>query len=245
MEKLTITRCAVSNGKVSTLSGDENKFELMLNPSQYKHGHSISYSGAGKKNGERPKDAAHGKIGTETRFGATNAEKISFEVVIDGTGVVPATKSTASHPDVNTQLKQLKQVAYIYDGDEHEPPVVRLSWGALKLSGVNDSSNYFYGRLTSLDVQCTLFKPSGEPLRARVSLGFVSFMTMVEAERRANASSPDLSHVVVVRAGDTLPLLCQRIYKDSRQHLFVARENRLSNFRDLKPGTVLRFPPLA
>jgi nucleoid-associated protein YgaU len=244
MNKLTITRCDVDNGKVTARKNKEDAFELMLNPAQYKHGHSISYSGSDKKKGEAAGNAAHGKTGTETRFAATNAEKLSFEFVIDGTGVVRRPGTEKTYPDVNAQINQFKQVAYLYEGEEHEPPVVRLSWGALDLSGINDSGKFFYGRLESLDIQYTLFKPSGEPLRARVSAGFVSFMTLMEAEQRANKSSPDLSHLVEVRAGDTLPLLCQRIYKDSRQHLVVARANRLSNFRDLKPGTVLRFPRL-
>lgn len=241
--KLTITRCKVDDGKVTELSGDENTFELMLNPAQLKHGHSISYSGGGESKGKQSKTAL-GQTGVETRFKGVNAETVSFEAVIDATGVVNLPIPGVGSPDVNTQLKNLKKVVYLYVGKEHEPPVVRLSWGNLDLSGVNDTAEYFYGRLTSFDVTYTLFKPAGEPLRARVSMGFTSFMTLEEAKLRANESSPDLSHLVEVRAGDTLPLLCQQIYKDSRQHLVVARANRLSNFRDLKPGTVLRFPPL-
>lgn len=243
--KLTITRCKVDGGNVVKLSGDEPKFELMLNPAQVKHGHSISYAGAEDSNckSKRSKPPL-GQTGVETRFKDVNPETVSFEAVIDGTGVVNLPIPGVGSPDVNTQLKSLKDVVYVYVGKEHEPPVVCLSWGNLKLSGVNRTAEYFYGRLTSFEVAYTLFKPSGEPLRARVNMSFVSFMTLEEAQLRASKSSPDLSHLVEVRAGDTLPLLCQQIYKDSRRHLVVARANRLSNFRDLKPGTVLRFPPL-
>ena len=69
-------------------------------------------------------------------------------------------------------------------------------------------------------------------------------MTRVEAALRANRSSPDLSHMVQVRDGDTLPLLCHRIYNDCGRYLEVAKENKLANFRSLRPGTWLRFPPL-
>ena len=241
--KLTITRCKVEDGKASKLSGDDNEFELMLNPAEYKHAHSISYAGDNKDKSKASKTAL-GQTGVETRFKGVNAETVSFDAVIDGTGVVNLPTPGVGSADVKTQLKNLKKIVYIYDGDEHEPPVVCLSWGGMGLSGVNESGMFFYGRLSSFDINYTLFKPSGEPLRAKVSMSFVSFMTLEEAERRANSSSPDLSHLVEVRAGDTLPLLCQRIYKDSRQHLVVARANQLSNFRDLRPGTVLRFPPL-
>jgi len=49
---------------------------------------------------------------------------------------------------------------------------------------------------------------------------------------------------VVVKDGDTLPLLCHRIYGDSGYYADVARFNGLSSFRRLKPGLALHFPPL-
>jgi LysM repeat protein len=69
-------------------------------------------------------------------------------------------------------------------------------------------------------------------------------MSPQEEALRANRSSPDLSHKVMVKAGDTLPLLCYRIYRDSSWYRDVARINNLDDFRDLKPGTRLVFPPL-
>jgi nucleoid-associated protein YgaU len=57
-------------------------------------------------------------------------------------------------------------------------------------------------------------------------------------------SSPDLSHLVTVKAGDTLPLLCCNIYGSSVYYLEVARVNGLAHFRDLAPGMQLLFPPL-
>jgi nucleoid-associated protein YgaU len=59
-----------------------------------------------------------------------------------------------------------------------------------------------------------------------------------------NKSSPDLTHVRVVKAGDTLPLLTKAIYGSSRDYLRVAEHNGLDNFRDLTPGRRLVFPPL-
>jgi len=48
-----------------------------------------------------------------------------------------------------------------------------------------------------------------------------------------------------VRDGDTLPLLCHRIYGDPGYYLDVARHNQLTDFRQLRPGAKLHFPPLA
>jgi nucleoid-associated protein YgaU len=78
-----------------------------------------------------------------------------------------------------------------------------------------------------------------------VKLSFTNAMSPQEEALRANRSSPDLSHDVVVVEGDTLPLLCYRIYRDSSYYPEVAQVNGLSNFRRLKPGMRLFFPPLA
>ena len=106
------------------------------------------------------------------------------------------------------------------------------------------STLIFFGRLESMATQYTLFKPSGDPLRAKVDLGFTGFMSTKEAELVSNRSSPDLSHRIEVRQGDTLPLLCSRIYGDPLYYLDVARFNGLSDFRRLTPGAKLHFPPL-
>ena len=56
--------------------------------------------------------------------------------------------------------------------------------------------------------------------------------------------SPDLTHIRTVQSGDTLPLLAKAMYGSSRYYLVVAEANGLDDFRNLKPGTKLFFPPL-
>jgi hypothetical protein len=55
---------------------------------------------------------------------------------------------------------------------------------------------------------------------------------------------PDLTHIRKVKQGDTLPLMCYSIYGDPKYYLQVAEVNGLANFRQLKPGSDLFFPPL-
>jgi nucleoid-associated protein YgaU len=66
----------------------------------------------------------------------------------------------------------------------------------------------------------------------------------MEEALRAQRSSPDMTHTVRVKAGDTLPLLCQRIYRDASKYLEIARLNDLDGFRALAPGSELQFPPM-
>lgn len=209
-----------SAGKASFDNGAA--FKVMMNPSGYTHTYSIDYN----------EKSALGQPAPNPRFNAMGQGSIKFkDLVIDGTGVVPL---SLLGDDVETQITKLNQVVYSYDGDSHEPRVVRLLWGSLS----------FVGRLKNMTVDYTLFKPNGKPLRAKVGLEFASFKTIAEAKKEANQTSPDLTHLVEVKSGDTLPLMCHRIYKNSAYYVEVARINGLVSFRDLKPGMRLRFPPL-
>lgn len=218
-DKLKITVCNVENGIVSIDSSKE--FEFILNPSVYEHAFEIGYS----------QKVVNGQSASNTKFSATKPETLKISTLIDCSGVIGG---EAGSKDLKTQLKELTDIVYRYEGDKHEPNHVRVLWG----------SQIFFGRLETISVDKTLFKANGEPLRAKLQLQFKQFMTNEEEALRANRSSPDLSHLVEVKAGDTLPLLCYRIYKDSSYYLEVARYNNITEFRDLEPGSKLHFPPL-
>ncbi len=219
-EKLSIATCKVDDNGNITVEKD-NSFEFTLNPSEYDHSYAIEYN----------KKEAVGQSGSDIKFSGVKPEKLKFSALVDGTG---ALGPDGGIDDVNTQLKNLRDIVYKYDGDKHEPSHVRVLWG----------SQIFFGRLDSMAVDSTLFKPSGEPLRSKVRLEFTSFMSKEEEAQRANRSSPDMSHLIEFRAGDTLPLLCYRVYRDSSYYLEVARFNDITDFRDIEPGRKLHFPPL-
>jgi LysM repeat protein len=89
-----------------------------------------------------------------------------------------------------------------------------------------------------------MFSPDGKPLRAKLSTSFIGFMKPKD-QNAASRQSPDLTHIITVKSGDTLPLLCQKMYGDSSLYLQIAQTNGLVNFRYLIPGTELLFPPIA
>ncbi|GGI52866.1 CIS tube protein [Oxalicibacterium solurbis] len=221
-KKLTISACTVDEAGNIAVDNSQTAFEVLINPSSYKHQRAIEYN----------KKKTIGQAGATPRFNGMCPEKVTLQdIILDGTGVV----SLIGMSDVKTMVDKLMTVIYKYVGKSHEPNYVRLLWGSL----------IFFCRAESIGVDYTLFKPSGAPLRAKVQITFVGWMSEQEAMLKANPSSPDLTHLVEVKAGDTLPLLCYRIYKDSGYYPQVARLNGITNFRDLRPGTVLRFPPLA
>jgi phage tail protein X len=220
---LTITRVNIDPaGKVEIVRNVS--FTAMLNPQDLTHSRSISYD-------ERP---TLGQVGSPLRFRAVGPDTVGFSLLFDGTGVVKPVSAAAEVKQVIEYVAELNRVVFLYDGAKHEPGHVRVLWGTLILCG----------RLQSMSTQYTLFKPSGEPLRAKVALQFKGFISQKQESLMANRSSPDLSHVVEVHQGDTLPLLCHRIYGDASYYPEVARVNGLAQFRSLEPGRKLHFPPL-
>jgi hypothetical protein len=225
VDRLKITKCLVQDD--GTIDIQSQSFSSTINPEKYSHKYRIRYSGG------KPTDPAPIGLPSKTpRYSGTDPETLSFDLILDGTGVVPET----SGKTVSGQMNDLKEIAYTYNGKIHEPNVVLITWG----SGLTS----FFGRLTSLNTEYTLFRATGEALRAKVSLSFTGYDTPIEGALEANKSSPDMTHIVIVRAGDTLPLLCQRIYRDPSRYLKVARDNGLDGFRELVPGMELTFKPI-
>ncbi len=221
-EKLKISPCQVDEAGNITVDDSLDYFEALINPHTYTHKLEISYNT--KK--------TLGEYGGAPKFSAIKPETLTLPaLVLDGTGVV----ASDTLEEVQDLIDRMLGVIYAYNGDNHEPNHVRVLWGNL----------IFFGRVNSVNIEYTLFRPDGTPLRAKVTLAMIGYMSREESTLRANRSSPDLSHIVEVKAGDTLPLLCNRIYKNSAYYMEVARINNLTNFRSLAPGTKLRFPPLS
>jgi hypothetical protein len=223
MERLTMKRYTIGkDGKIDV--DDSLSFTVMLNPADLKRSCSISYS----------QSKALGSLKQEPKFSSVGKETLSFSIVVDGTGAVPGPPNTTAR-DVATQLRQLNDVVYRDVEAKKEISRVYLLWGALS----------FHGRLETMSTNYTLFTPGGIALRAKVDLSFAGATSAKEAELVAERSTQDTSTLVEVAQGDSLPLLCQKIYGDSSYYLEVARFNNLTNARGpLKPGSILMFPPL-
>lgn len=194
-------------------------YTVFLNPESFSHNVEVSYS----------KTDTPGQSGITSKFNAVSDEKVGFDLMFDGTGAV-----VGKVIDVDTEITKLRDVVLKYQGKLHSPYYLQLSWGTL----------LFNCHLTKFDVSYTLFKPDGSPLRAKVSMAFLGFTDNETKAKRADRQSSDLTHYYRVQAGDSLPLLCHRIYGHSRYYLAVANHNHLINFRQLDPGLLLRFPPL-
>ena len=75
----------------------------------------------------------------------------------------------------------------------------------------------------------------------------VTFSGSVEDNLRTaeeRNESPDMTHYRLIKSGDTLPMLCYKIYGSSNYYLQVAKVNKLSSFRNISPGDEIIFPPI-
>lgn len=215
--------------KLKIISYDDPKtrkqlgsMDVLINPETYSKKIEIKYS---------EKQAA-GTSGKLPKFSKIEPDKIEFELFFDRTGVI--TDQTPGDMGVDEDINKLKELTVEYKGDKHRSRFVSIYWGTLQ----------FDGCLETMDISYKLFDPRGLPLRAVVKTSFVGSVEDSKRVREENAQSPDLTHIRVVKEGDTLPLLAYEIYGDSKYYIELARVNGLNGFRSLTKGQRIYFPPI-
>lgn len=205
-------------------------FEVMFNPASFSMRHNNTFQ----------KLQGINTSGRQAHYSHSMSDEVSLDLVFDGTGVNDFGLETALGIGTDTVAEQIEKflnLCFYMDGEIHEPKFLKLQWGDGPLSD-------FDCRLKSADINYTSFEKSGAPLRAELRVTFVEDMDASKRAREEGKSSPDLTHTRIIRNGDTLPLLCKKIYGSSSYYLRVAQANGLDNFRALTPGETLIFPPL-
>ncbi|HET9429750.1 MAG TPA: hypothetical protein VFO70_01180, partial [Chitinophagaceae bacterium] len=125
----------------------------------------------------------HGNNGTDIRFKSTVPEELRLEFILDGTGTIqgyPEEYIKKKKPDtigetdpdpateimpVHDQLKLFLDCVYNFKGEIHRPRFLMVIWG---------SEIKFRCVLSNLDVNYTLFKPDGSPLRVKLTANFLN-----------------------------------------------------------------------
>lgn len=201
------------------------KFEVMFNPETY----SLSYTN------EFSDLQGINTSGRTANYSKSEPGQLSLTLLLDGTGVdVFGLTVLGKYTHVSAQVKEFLRLTYRMDGDIHEPKFLTIRWGELT----------FKCRLKSVEVKYTLFDHAGIPLRAELQTVFFSDVGETERLKDENKNSPDLTHSRIVGAHDLLPLMCEKIYGSAKYYIHVARANNLKDFRDLKPGQEIFFPPI-
>ena len=179
-----------------------------------------------------------GTSSAQARFAYSRSSQLNVNLVFDGTHVDSfGLEILGGVPTVAKRVKDFLETCYHLVGTIHEPAYLKLSWGQGVLG------NSFDCRLMSVTINYTAFDRNGAPLHAELAAVFMEDIDPAKKASMDRLSSPDLTHRRVVRAGDTLPLLCREIYGSALHYLRVAEVNGLDDFRELHPGQELIFPP--
>jgi Contractile injection system tube protein len=194
------------------------EFVAYVNPHEITIAYEVEYDSA----------QGAGTTGSRMNFKKMKPGDLSLTFFIDGTG------ANGRQIEVQDKVEQFQTVTG-YNGNIHRPNYLKVVWGTLQVKRCV---------LKSASIAYKLFKSDGVPLRAVITATFTDSADDQTRVALAQDQSPDLTHVRLVKAGDTLPLLCHEIYGDPLLYLKVADANGIDDFRNLTPGTRIFFPPL-
>ena len=206
---------------------DGSPFEAMFNPQTLTRTSTNVFTAAqGTGNGAQ-----------SATFVRAAPSDLQVSLLLDGTGVeeMGLVNLFSDPKTVQERIDDFLALAYQPQSDTHEPSYLKVQWGKFT----------FECRLGSVTVNYTSFDRDGSALRAELELTLAADGDVVKQQSLAALTSPDVSHARLVRGGDTLPLMTQRVYGSAAPTLRVARANGLDHIRGLAPGRTLIFPPLA
>lgn len=206
-----------------TFNQKVDEFTVLLNPENYTLNYEVKFA----------ENQTPGTSGHELKFDKIKPQKLDFEFLFDRTGAIPEAGDIGDD-GVQKDIDKLREVTLGYDGNIHRTRFLILSWGKL----------LFKCCLTNLSINYKLFRPDGAPLRATARAAFEEFREEEQRVREENNNSPDLTHIRTIKKGDTLPLMCHKIYGDSNLYLQIAQVNEITNFRNLEIGQKIFFPPI-
>ncbi len=211
-------------------------FAVMFNPTGYSRHFEVTYCPP------KPK----GSSGSPSIFSYVKPQEFVMEFLFDGTGVAgppadfgialsaPGIGGLLPETTVKERIDAFLALTYQMEGTIHRSKYLKLKWGDFVSHCI----------MKSADIEYTLFKPDGEPLRAKVKANFKEDFDEKLRIKKDGLSSPDLTHLRQVEEEENLPLMSQEIYRDPSYYLQLARSNKLKHFRRLRTGQTLSFPPI-
>lgn len=175
-------------------------------------------------------DSYEGKATTVGNSGSALQQALASITPLNPFVTTPSGKSCS---EWTSQIANLQQI----NSNMHQPPMCKLSWGNVDV---------FYGVLTSLTEEFTMFLADGTPVRATLSCTFTEAVPSGVPSQVKELYSADIYKTYVLRRGDTLSGVAQMMYNDATQWRLIADANQIYDPRDLTPfiGVALVIPRL-
>ncbi|AXT53602.1 LysM peptidoglycan-binding domain-containing protein [Aquimarina sp. BL5] len=201
-------------------------YPVMYNPEKFSKNVSVNYQS----------QCVPGDNGQEQSYHSNQSGEVTFEFFFDATG----TSINSINGEVAKAIGGVDLEIELFlelmnpDPEEHKPRVLTLVWGTF----------IFNCKLKSAQVNYTLFSSVGRPLRATVTATFIGHEFRILRAALSKLFSSDLTKVHIVKAGETLPLIANKVYGDPSYYIQIAKANNLLNFRNIKPGQEIILPPV-
>lgn len=238
LEKMYLIAYETNEQGAAKVSVDgEEKFVFQVNPETYSRRFAIQYTNT---------SSTPGTMSDPGTYDRTTPETFTVDILFDSSGVIKSESmfniaivnpfASDETADVTARIEKLKNFCYNYQSDPHRPYYIRLCWG--------DESGFFFGVVTTLEIDFKLFKPNGKPIRALAHLSLQEAEDRILTTRRMAQQSPDITHEKTFKSGDEFSYMSYKQYKDSQYYIDVAQANGLLSFRNIREGQVLQFPPL-
>ena len=172
------------------------EFTTLVNPEKYMVAYKPEYTEV----------QGQGTSGSQPKFTKIPPQELDLDLLFDSSGVIDGKGDSTN--GIIDKIEAFKRIVFEYKGEEHKPNYLMIKWGAL----------LFKGSLVDLSIEYRLFASDGTPLRANAKLKVKGTIDDDLRVAKENNQSPDLTHYRKVKAGDTLPLMCYRIYGDSNYY---------------------------
>lgn len=170
------------------------------------------------------------------QFSGGHARELTLNLLFDAD---PASGDVTSATDALFAMMEVNSSLASGRTNQARPPSITFAWGTF---------TSFKAVCSRLNVQFTMFKPDGTPIRATAALTLIQ----VEKDPRSGQGTPaapqnpttraERMRVHIVRAGDSLQSIAYAHYGDPNRWRTIAHENGIDDPLNLQSGAELSVP---
>lgn len=207
-------------------------FDVLFNPNTYSIVKPVTWSpqraasatGADASATNRDLDAP------PLEYGGGGSRTLTLQLFFDVTEPIDGREIA----DVREETNKIVTLTRI-ERDQGKPPVCEITWGKAAPQGIDFP---FTGVVTNLTQNFTMFRKTGEPVRANLTVVFTEYSDPVQNKHETD---PDLTTYRVKR-GDTLSAIAAELYRDPALWRLIAVANNIDDPRHLSIGARLSIP---
>jgi uncharacterized protein YciI len=219
------TQSTLQKAKLQPIDSDVEAVEFMYNPANIKWQLKVKWESKNDSGSDNP----------SLTYGGGEARTVTLSNIIFDT--------LESREDVRgAHIDKLERLAQRDAEGKHVPPDVLLLWGQFMTE--TDGYNSPKWKVESIDLDYTMFLPSGLPVRCNTTITLKECTPEWEQQEQRPNQSPDHSKLVTVRRGDTLQSISNATYDTPVEWRRIAEANGIEDPMELIPGAQLMIPPI-